>query len=149
MLTFKYSSLINAPLEKVWEFHERQDILDLLTPPWQPVQVIRREGGLEIGAISEFCLLLGFLKIKWLACHVEYDQYKLFSDQQMEGPMQYWLHRHYFATENGQTRLTDQIQYEIGGGWLVEILLGWWVNSRLNEMFRYRHQVTQQQCKKM
>ncbi|MGK7879270.1 MAG: cyclase, partial [Crocosphaera sp.] len=28
MLRFQYSSLINAPIEVVWQFHERKDILD-------------------------------------------------------------------------------------------------------------------------
>jgi ligand-binding SRPBCC domain-containing protein len=52
MLNFKHSTLIDAPLEVVWSFHERPDILALLTPPWQPIQVVRREGGLEVGAIT-------------------------------------------------------------------------------------------------
>ena len=146
MLKFKYSSLINASVEKVWQFHEREDILQLLTPPWQPVKIIRREGGLELDAVSEFLLLLGPVKVRWLARHVEYERYKLFTDQQVEGPMQQWIHRHKFESKNGQTRLTDEIQYEIPGGFLAEFLLGWWVNSRLRDMFRYRHQVTKNLC---
>lgn len=146
MLKFKYSSLINASVEKVWEFHERDDILQLLTPPWQPVKIVRREGGLELGAISEFCLLFGIIQVPWVARHVEYEQYKLFTDQQVEGPMKHWIHRHKFKRENGQTRLTDEIQYQIHGGWLVELLLEWWVNARLKDMFRYRHQVTKKKC---
>ncbi|MDD1437932.1 cyclase, partial [Dolichospermum sp. ST_sed10] len=43
MLHFKHSSIINAPVEVVWKFHERSDILQILTPPWQPVQVVRRD----------------------------------------------------------------------------------------------------------
>jgi ligand-binding SRPBCC domain-containing protein len=63
MQKFQHSSLIDAPVEVVWEFYERKDILQLLTPPWQPVQVVRREGGLDVGAISEFRLMLGSLVI--------------------------------------------------------------------------------------
>ncbi|GFE68865.1 hypothetical protein CFPU101_14750 [Chroococcus sp. FPU101] len=61
MLRFELSSLINAPVETVWKFHERSDILQILTPPWQPVEIIRREGGLGVGAISEFRLWIGFI----------------------------------------------------------------------------------------
>lgn len=146
MLHFQFSSLIDAPVEVVWNFHERQDILQILTPPWQPVQIIRREGGLGIGAISEFRLLLGPIPVRWLARHTEYKQYQLFTDQQIDGPMQSWTHRHQFTSENGQTRLTDKIDYELPGGWLIELLLGWWVDSRLQEMFRYRHQTTKREC---
>lgn len=146
MLNFEYSSLINAPVEMVWQFHERADILDILTPPWQPVKVIRREGGLDVGAITEFRLSLGFIPVRWIARHIECELYHIFVDQQIEGPMQSWVHRHQFRDENGQTRLTDSINYEIPGGWLAEFLLGWWVNSRLQDMFRYRHQVTAREC---
>ena len=142
MLHFQYSTLINAPLEAVWHFHEREDILQILTPPWQPVKVIRREGGLDVGAITEFRLFLGPIPITWLARHVECQEYKIFVDKQVQGPMKSWLHRHVFTAENGKTRLTDSIEYAIPGGQIAELLLGWWVETRLRDMFRYRHQVT-------
>lgn len=144
---FQYSSLIDAPVNLVWEFHERKDILQLLTPPWQPVKVIKREGGLEVGAISEFRLLIGVIPVRWVARHIECEKYKIFTDQQVTGPMEYWLHRHQFKEEDGKTRLTDSIDYQIPGGWISELLLGWWVNSRLQDMFRYRHEITQKECK--
>jgi ligand-binding SRPBCC domain-containing protein len=146
MLKFEYSSLINTSVKNVWEFHQRKDILQLLTPPWQPVKVIRREGDLEIGATSEFVLTLGFIPIPWIARHTEYEQYHYFTDEQIKGPMKSWRHQHLFTEKDEKTQLCDRIFYEIPGGWLSEFLLGWWVNSRLKEMFKYRHQITKQYC---
>lgn len=146
MLNFRYSSLIDASVETVWEFHERADILDLLTPPWQPVTIIRREGGLGVGAISEFRLSLAGIPIRWLATHIECEPYRFFVDEQTIGPMVSWVHRHEFVSQAGKTQLTDAIAYEIPGGFLAELLLGWWVDARLKDMFRYRHQVTQDKC---
>ncbi|HAX74886.1 MAG TPA: cyclase [Cyanobacteria bacterium UBA11372] len=148
MLHFKRSTLIDAPVEVVWCFHERQDILQILTPPWQPVQIVRREGGLDVGAITEFRIFLGPIPVQWVARHTECEQYRLFTDEQVTGPMQSWVHRHQFTTEGGKTRLTDAIAYSLPGGFLAEFVLGWWVNSRLNEMFRYRHEVTKRECEK-
>ena len=146
MLNFQYSSLIDAPVEKVWQFHERQDILDILTPPWQPVKVIRREGGLGVGAISEFRIMLLVIPVHWLAEHIQCQTNEVFVDTQVSGPMKSWLHRHQFVSEEGKTKLIDSIEYEIPGGWLAEFILGWWVNSRLKDMFRYRHEVTKEYC---
>jgi ligand-binding SRPBCC domain-containing protein len=146
MLHFQYSSTIDAPVEIVWQFYERPDILKLLTPPWQPVKVIRREGGLAVGAISEFKLMLAIIPVKWVAKHIECQPNCLFIDEQIEGPMVSWIHRHQFQAENDRTKLTDAIDYELPGGWLAELFLGWWVELRLRDMFRYRHQVTQQFC---
>ncbi|MDJ0510947.1 MAG: SRPBCC family protein [Crocosphaera sp.] len=147
MLTFKRTTLIDAPIETVWEFHERSDILDILTPPWQPVKIIKREGGLDIGAITEFQLMLVFIPIRWLARHVECEKPYFFVDIQEIGPMKSWRHKHQFTSQNGQTRLTDEIKYEIPGGIIVEFLIGWWVDSRLEEMFKYRHEITKKYVK--
>ncbi|MFB2933648.1 SRPBCC family protein [Aerosakkonemataceae cyanobacterium BLCC-F154] len=148
MLQFKYSSLIDAPVEVVWNFHERPDILQILTPPWQPVEIVRREGGLNVGAITEFRIVLGPFPVRWVARHIECEKNRLFTDRQISGPMESWVHRHLFAEENGKTKLTDQIDYEIPGGFIAELLLEWWVNARLTDMFRYRHEVTKRECEK-
>lgn len=146
MLRFEYASIIDAPVETVWQFYERPDILNRLTPPWQPVEVIRREGGLGIGAISEFRLHLGPITIPWIAKHTECEPYQYFVDSQTQGPMQSWTHRHLFIQQENKTRLVDRIEYELPGGTPTEFVLGWWVDSRLKEMFRYRHEVTQNFC---
>lgn len=146
MLHFSHSSIINAPVEVVWNFHERPDIFQLLTPPWQPVEVLRREGGLDEGAITEFKLFLGPLPLTWLARHTDFEKYRLFTDVQISGPFEFWVHRHEFAEENGNTRLTDKISYVLPGGDGVEFIAGWLIQLQLEAMFRYRHLTTKQQC---
>jgi len=146
MLRFQHSSLIDAPVKTVWDFHERPDILQLLTPPWQPVEIVRREGGLDVGAISEFKIHLGFFPVRWLAKHIDCEPYHHFTDVQVEGLVKSWTHRHEFVAEDGKPRLTDTIDYELPGGEIAEMLLGWWVEARLRDMFRYRHEVTQTEC---
>ncbi|MEH2294422.1 SRPBCC family protein [Nostoc sp.] len=146
MLQFKHSSVINAPPEVVWKFHERSDILQLLNPPWQPVQVVRREGGLNVGAITEFRLFLGPLPLTWLARHTECEKYRLFTDEQISGPFESWVHRHEIEPENGKTKLTDAISFSIPGGGTVEFVSGWLVQVQLEAMFRYRHYVTKREC---
>ncbi len=146
MLTFEKSSVIDAPVEVVWAFHERLDILDLLTPPWQPVQVVRREGGLGVGAITEFRIWLGPIPVKWLARHIACEPGRLFCDRQEDGPLDHWVHRHQFESLGDTTRLTDSIEFALPGGATAEALLGSFVGDRLRDMFAYRHQVTQDMC---
>lgn len=146
MLHFQHSSVINAPPEVVWKFHERPDILQLLNPPWQPVQVVRREGGLEVSAVTEFRLFLGPLPLTWLARHTECEPNRLFIDEQISGPFDSWVHRHEFAPENGKTRLTDAVAFSMPGGDTVEFISGWLVKAQLEAMFRYRHHVTKREC---
>lgn len=146
MLQFRKSTLINAPVETVWEFYERPDILQLLTPPWQPVQIIQRQGGLGVGAFSEFRLWIGPLPIQWISQHTACTPYEQFTDKQQVGPMEVWQHQHLFQQEGHQTRLVDLIDFSIPGGKFANWLLEEWVKSRLDDMFTYRHQVTRDYC---
>lgn len=146
MLHFEKTSVIHASPEAVWRFHERPDSLQILTPPWQPVQIVRREGGLGIGAISEFRLWIGILPVSWVAVHTACEPNRYFVDEQKTGPMAFWRHRHQFETQGAQTQLTDSIDYALPGGQPLEPLLEGWVNARLSDMFDYRHRVTRQSC---
>ncbi|MGB3614589.1 MAG: SRPBCC family protein [Elainellaceae cyanobacterium] len=145
-LHYQRSTLINAPIEVVWQFHERLDILDILTPPWQPVQIKRREGGLGVGAETEFRIWLGPVPVRWLARHTVCEPYRLFIDEQVDGPLERWVHRHQFEAEDGSTRLTDAITFVLPGQPVSAWMLEHFVKARLEDMFRYRHQITQQEC---
>jgi len=47
---FVKSSLIKAPVEVVFAFHEREDALPLLSPRFPPMTVVSRTGGIRAGA---------------------------------------------------------------------------------------------------
>ena len=140
--TFTKSVLINAPVAKVFGFHERDDALALLTPAFPPVRVISRTGGIQVGARVE--LRVGFFR--WVALHTAYEKNRLFMDEQIEGPFAQWIHRHEFEAVDGQTRLTDRVEYRLPGGPLVNTLLGWAPKPGLAQMFAHRHRVTKQFC---
>jgi ligand-binding SRPBCC domain-containing protein len=148
-MNFSYSSLINAPVEAVWRFYEREDILQILTPPWQPLEIVRREGGLGVGAVSEFRIWLGIFPVTWIARHSECEPYRYFVDRQEVGPLAFWVHRHEFdAGSGGTTRLTDSIEYRVTENEIVNSGLSGWVNARLHDMFRYRHEATRRELER-
>ncbi len=138
MPSFVKSVVIDAPVEKVFAFHEREDALELLTPAFPPVRVISKTGGIKKGARVE----LRVMGMRWLALHTAYEKNRLFVDEQIEGPFARWVHRHEFEDVGGRTRLTDRLEYELPGGALVNSLFGWAVKPGLAQMFRHRHKVT-------
>lgn len=142
MPTFVASVLIQAPVEAVFAFHEREDALRLLSPAFPPLQVIRKTGGIETGSRVE--LRIG--PVRWVALHTAYEKNRVFEDQQIRGPFAKWLHRHEFATEGSATRLTDRIEYQLPGGAWANRLFRWIVEVGLRQMFRQRHLKTKQYC---
>ena len=81
---FVQGVLIDAPADSVFRFHEREDALALLSPPFPPVRIISRTGGIETGSRVE--LRIGILR--WVALHTAYERDR--------GPLAKRLHRHPF-----------------------------------------------------
>jgi ligand-binding SRPBCC domain-containing protein len=134
---FCKSVVIDAPVAVVFGFHEREEALALLTPPFPPVK-ITRTGGIEIGAR----VVVQCGPFRWVARHSDYERNRLFVDEQIEGPLRSWVHHHQFEDLGGRTRLTDYVEYQMHGGPLMNVA----VHPLIALLFRYRHRVTREQC---
>ncbi len=134
---FEYSTMINAPVETVFAFHERPDAIKLLTPWWLFPSFKRLRGeGLEAG-VEVVVTTAGISR--WHARHVAYEKNRLFVDEMVSGPMKSWRHEHHFLRQDAGTLLTDSIDFvPIGPAWVV--LKG------LGLLFRFRHGVTKRYC---
>ena len=137
IMHFEYSTMIDAPVEKVFSFHERPDAIRVLTPWWLFPSIERLRGkGLEEG-VEVVVTTMGVTK--WHAKHVAFERNKLFVDEMVSGPMKSWRHEHRFTKQEHGTLLTDSIDYvPIGPQWPVKMGLGL--------LFRFRHSVTKKLC---
>lgn len=145
MVRFQKTSLIHAPLEAVWQLHERDDALELLSPPWARPQIMLRKGCLRTGSRVEMKVPLGPFRVKWLALHIDYEEHHHFTDQQIRGPFQYWTHVHLFERDGDNTRLTDRVECKLPLSPVTDWVGGWAVRWQLRRMFNYRHRVTEEQ----
>lgn len=146
MMHCEYSTLLRAPVERVFGFHEQPDAIERLTPPWQKVRVVRKSGGLQVGAVVEFQVYFGPVPVTWIAHHIAYKKNEYFVDEQRQGPFSAWVHTHLFQAETGGTRLTDSIELALPGGLMAEKMAGWLVRRQLARLFAYRHEITRQAC---
>jgi len=142
VLTFAHSSLIDAPINKVFAFHEREDVLQILSPPFPRIQILERMGGIQVGSRVTLQLQAGPIKTRWVAQHTEFIQDRLFVDEQVSGPFRSWVHRHQFESVGKQTRLTDSVTFSMYGGKVLEAVAGRFVLSQLRKTFAYRHDAT-------
>ena len=140
MLRFVHQTRFAASVEAVFAFHERDDILSLLLPPWQKGRVISRTGGLQVGARVEFRLWIGPIPVTWIAVHTAYEHNRLFVDEQEKGPFAYWRHQHIFEPDGDGCILRDEIDYSVPLG--LDPLVGWLIERDLRRMFKFRHEVT-------
>lgn len=137
---------INAPLECVWEFHNKVDALLLLTPPLLRPRILGQRPPMQQGALYLIRVyLLGFLPITMKTRIVEYNPPHSFTDRQEAGPFRRWQHIHRFeALSPHQTRLSDLVEYELSLGGLGARVERMVVGRRVEALFAYRHRRTKE-----
>jgi uncharacterized protein len=128
-----YSSVVDAPIYEVFDWHTRPGAITRLSPPWQPVRVVAEADSLKDGR-AELGLPGG---LRWVADHQadSYDPPRRFVDSiSTEGlaslPVRLavrWRHTHEFdELGNDRTRVTDRVATPVPA-------------SALRAMFAYRH----------
>ena len=137
MKIFEHQFVVEAPLDKVAEFHRDARALRILTPPpvfvqYHMVQPIRE------GSVADFTMWLGPIPVRWIAVHRDVDPEKGFTDAMMKGPFEAWVHEHRFvAVDAKRTRVSDTVQALPGPHpfWGLISKLMW---SNLPFLFAYR-----------
>jgi uncharacterized protein len=130
----EYSSVINAPIYEVFDWHARPGAFTRLSPPWQPGHLIAEAESLASGR-AELALPGG---LRWVADHQPdcYDPPRRFvdtigTDGLASLPVKLavrWRHTHDFEEVSGeQTRVIDRVATPVPA-------------RALRPMFRYRHQ---------
>ena len=146
-MIFKKVSRINAPVEDVFRWHERPGALERLSPPWEPLDVISKGPGIDVGTRVEMNVKAGPLpaKIRWVAEHTLYEKDRMFQDRQVKGPFKRWIHTHTFTrVGENETLLEDQIDYALPVYPFGNLFGGRSIKKQLDRIFRYRHTTTAQ-----
>lgn len=150
MAVYERSTVIRAPLEAVWGFHTTVDGLIAVTPDWLRLRVdsvIGPDGEadpeeLEVGtsvrlSVRPFGLAPRRSWTSQITHRAAGDDAAELRDVMVEGPFPRWHHIHQFATEQGGTRLTDRVEYELPLGPARGLSgLAW---PGFEAMFAYRH----------
>ena len=147
IMHFVKESLIAAPAETVFAFHERKDAFALLQPPWQKTEIVQPPASLAIGTRVILRTKVGPIWQTIEAEHIAYESGRMFADRMVKGPFASWVHRH-VVTPKGERAsiLTDDIEYELPLGLIGRIFGGPFAKHELERLFTYRHDVTRDRC---
>ena len=134
---------IGAPAEEVFRWHARPGALERLTPPFSPVEVVERKGGIADGARVVLKIPVGPTHVRWVAEHRDYIEGRQFRDVQVEGPFARWEHTHRFEPDGPHASfLEDRVDYALPLGAAGALVGGPFVRGMLDRMFAYRHRTT-------
>jgi hypothetical protein len=140
---FVRRSQLAAPAPEVFRWHARPGAFERLTPPWEHVRVVEKQGGIEDGARLVMRLGPGGFGPLWVADHIDYVADEQFRDVQTSGPFAFWEHTHRFEAADADTCwLEDRIAYLLPGGVLGSLAGEAFTRRKLQRMFDYRHRIT-------
>jgi ligand-binding SRPBCC domain-containing protein len=146
-MLFIKETLIHAPAERVFAFHERPDVLALLMPPWETARIISPARISELGSRTIIdAKIIGPFTGRWIAEHTAYEPPRMFEDTQVAGPFRSWRHRHIITQNKDGAILRDEIDYEPPLGLIGRIFASRLIERRLRRLFDYRHRITAQHC---
>lgn len=134
---------IQVPAGEVFAWHAAPGALKLLTPPWDPVEVVAETGGLTDGSEVTLRIHAGPAAVLWVAQISDCVPGRQFRDTQVRGPFAFWQHTHRMEPDGpAACILEDRIVYALPFGRLGRWLGGPFVRRKLARLFEYRHLVT-------
>jgi ligand-binding SRPBCC domain-containing protein len=142
-MKYRHRFEVNAPLDKVVEFHSQSQSMANITPPPLKVNVHQAPVELADGDQMTFTLKAGPVSIDWLA-RIENVGPSGFTDRQLSGPFRQWQHRHRFEPINKTTTaVIDEIEFSLQlHPWWSFVSLGMALSLPL--LFAYRGWRTRQ-----
>lgn len=132
---------INLPLVEVFSFFSDAGNLEKITPPQLRFRILTpRPIKMEEGALIDYRLSLHGLPFKWRTLITRWEPPYCFTDEQLRGPYALWRHTHMFYEIEGQTVMTDKVEYQLPFQPFGEMALPI-VRKQINGIFDYRSQV--------
>lgn len=133
-----------VPASELFAWHERPGAFERLNPPWAPVRVVARQGGIRDGArVTVRVPIAGPIGIDWTLEHRDFIEGRQFRDVQVQGPFARWEHTHGIAADGPDASvLTDRIVYEAPMRWAGGALVDSAIATMLTQLFAYRHALT-------
>jgi ligand-binding SRPBCC domain-containing protein len=143
--TFVKETRISDSAEAVYNWHTRRGAFERLKPPWEKMELVSVDNGINEGSQVELRLRFGPFRKKWIAEIHDCKQGREFCDTQSVGPFAFWEHRHKMLPDRENAcRLQDRIEYTIPFGTVGRLLGSRLIRRKLERVFEYRHRLTLQ-----
>jgi hypothetical protein len=143
MPTFVQRTALPVSADAAFAWHERPGAFERLNPPFDPVEVVERTGGLEVGSTVRLKANVGPVSQRWTAKHTAYERGRMFRDELVDGPFAKWVHTHRFEPISERSCvLQDEIEYQLPMGAVGAAFGSGFVEQKIAAAFKFRHALT-------
>ena len=138
-MIFERTTILPAPLPRVFEFFSEPENLARITPPATRFRIVAGpQRRLREGDRIDYALRVFGLPFRWRSRIDAWRENELFADVQERGPYKSWRHTHTFREVAGGVEMHDVVEYELPFGWLGRAVAGRLVRRELEKIFEYR-----------
>ena len=141
MRRFYHAFVVQADIDKVWEFYTGIDHLRVITPPQIKLQVEKSTTGSRLEEGTDVWLSGHYITtIRWHS-RITRMQPFIYVDEMLQGPFKTWIHTHSFRATSGGTEVIDEIDFELPYGAVGRVFEGY-VARQLARIFAYPKEAT-------
>ena len=138
-MIFERTTILRAPLPRVFEFFAEPGNLARITPPATRFRIVAGPPRpLREGDRIEYRLRVFGLPWRWASRIDSWLENESFSDVQERGPYKSWRHTHTFRETAEGVEMYDRVEYELPFGILGRLAAGRLVRHELEKIFEYR-----------
>ncbi len=132
---------MESPIDKVWSFYTDLHHLQVITPKKLDLKVIESSSSkITLGQTASFSSKM-MVRITWNTRITFCEPYR-YIDEMSNALFKRWKHVHVFSKAfDGQTRVSDEIEFELQFGFLGRMLERYALN-KLRKIFAHRQQAT-------
>jgi ligand-binding SRPBCC domain-containing protein len=133
--------LVPRPLNEVFLFFSKPENLEAITPAWLHFKIMTVDPlPVRTGTLIHYSLRIHGVPVRWTSRIIDWSPPASFVDEQVRGPYHTWHHTHRFLAEGDNTRITDEVIYDLPFGILGRLVHRMKVKSDVGKIFDFREQ---------
>ena len=137
----EHRQVVGGSLAGVFSFFKDPRNLEAITPPWLGFRILEAsDREVRAGTRIRYRLRLHGIPLSWESRIAEYDENRMFADEQVTGPYRRWYHRHLFQAVPGGVAIEDIVDYEMPFGPMGRLAHAIAVRRQLRRIFAFREQ---------
>ena len=110
MRVFRHAFIVDADIDKVWDFYTDTGHLEIITPKQLKLKVERSTTGTKLQQWTEVWISARLVtKSAWHSRITRMEPYT-YVDEMLEGRIPHWKHTHVFRKSGGGTEILDEIE---------------------------------------
>jgi ligand-binding SRPBCC domain-containing protein len=138
--SFRHSFIVNAEINKVWEFYTDIGHLEVITPPKMQLRLVKSTHQKLVQGSEVWLTGVLLTKSNWHSKITSLTPYQ-YVDEMLTGRFRVWKHLHSFRKVDDKTEVVDEIDFELRYGLLNGIFESY-VYSQLQKIFVHRMEST-------